>query len=351
MLNLGIIYGVIEPMNYIINVIIINYKRKECFHNMKWTYIVKRILIAIPTFIGIAILAYTVASMAPGSPLDALLADPNISVDEIERRRLALGLDQPVIIQYWNWLKAFLQGDLGFSYSSKKPVTELISTRIGPTLLLSGCSLMLSLIVAIPAGIFAASKPYSKRDYASTGVSFLLLATPNFFAGLALIYIFAVTFKILPSGGMYDSSGSRDISILLKHLILPMLVLSSQQIGSWIRYMRSSMLEVMQEDYIRTSKAKGLKKQQVMLRHGLKNSLIPVITVVGMSVPNLVGGAVVTEQVFSWPGIGSLMVQAIGSRDYPIIMGITVLVASVVLIFNLITDIIYGILDPRISYN
>jgi len=318
---------------------------------MRWKYIVKRILVAIPTFIGITVLVYIVASMAPGSPLDAFLADPKISPEEIERRRISMGLDQPVLVQYWNWFMAFLKGDLGFSYSSKKPVTELIASRIGPTLLLSGTSLSLSLLISIPAGIFAASKPYSKRDYVSTGVSFFLLATPNFFAGLALIYIFAVTFKLLPTGGMYDSSGVKTTAMLLKHLVLPAVVLSSQQIGSWIRYMRSSMLEVMQEDYIRTSKAKGLRKHQVMLRHGMKNSLIPVVTVVGMSVPNLVGGAVVTEQVFSWPGIGSLMVQSIGARDYPVIMGITVLVAVAVLFFNLITDLVYGILDPRISYN
>jgi len=156
--------------------------------------------------------------------------------------------------------------------------------------------------------------------------------------------------RILPTGGMYDSSGIRNAAILARHLILPTLVLSFQQIGSWIRYMRGSMLEVLQEDYIRTARAKGLKRRGVILKHGLKNALIPVVTVVGMSIPSLVGGAVVTEQVFGWPGVGSLMVQSIAARDYPVIMGITVLVAFVVLMANLVTDLIYGLLDPRIRY-
>jgi len=318
---------------------------------MKYKYITKRFLIAVPTFFGITALVYIIASLAPGNPLDALLADPNITVEEIARRREALGLDQAVIIQYLNWLKALLKGDLGFSISSKKPVVELILSRLGPTAMLAASSILLSVIISVPLGILAATKPNSGQDYATTGLSLLLASTPNFFAGLVLIYVFAVTLKILPSGGMLDSSGQYTLAIQLRHMILPTLVLSFQQIGSWIRYMRSSMMDVLQEDHIRTARAKGLKHRMVIVRHGIKNSLIPVVTVIGMSIPNLMGGAVVTEQVFSWPGIGSLMVQSIGSRDYPVIMGITVLVAVMVLICSLITDLVYGFLDPRISYN
>ena len=178
----------------------------------------------------------------------------------------------------------------------------------------------------------------------------LMMATPNFFVGLVFIYLFAIVFNILPSGGMYSSSGAHTFGDLMKHMILPCLVLSFQQIGGWVRHMRSSMLEVMQEDYIRTARSKGLKKWGVIYKHGLKNALIPVITVVGMSIPSLVGGAVITEQVFGWPGVGSLMVTAINGRDYPVIMGITVMIAAAVLIANILTDVAYGLLDPRISY-
>ena len=294
---------------------------------MKWKYILKRILIAIPTFFGITILAYFILNMAPGSPLDALLADPGITPAELERKRVALGLDQPVIIQYFTWLE-----------------------RLPATAILAASSIVLSLIVSIPLGIFAASRPNSGRDYFSGGLSMLMMATPNFFVGLVFIYLFAIVFNILPSGGMYSSSGAHTFGDLMKHMILPCLVLSSQQIGGWVRHMRSSMLEVMQDDYIRTAKSKGLTKWKVIMKHALKNALTPVVTVVGMSIPSIVGGAVVTEQVFGWPGIGSLMVTAINGRDYPVIMGITVMIAAAVLIANILTDVAYGILDPRISY-
>ena len=309
---------------------------------MKWKYIAKRLLIAIPTFLGITVLAYFILNLAPGSPLDALLADPKISPAELERKRIALGLDKPVVIQYFSWLNLLLHGDLGFSYSTQRPVAAMIGERLPATACLAGASILLSLIVAIPLGIYAASKPNSKRDYVSGGISLLMMATPN--------YLFAIVFKILPSGGMYDSAGVKSGAALMRHMIMPCLVLSFQQIGGWVRHMRSSMLEVMQEDYIRTARSKGLKKWGVIYKHGLKNALIPVITVVGMSIPSLVGGAVITEQVFGWPGVGSLMVTAINGRDYPVIMGITVMIAAAVLIANILTDVAYGLLDPRISY-
>lgn len=317
---------------------------------MKWKYILKRILMAIPTFFGITVLAYFILNLAPGSPLDALLADPGISPAELERKRVQLGLDQPVVIQYWNWLVNLLHGNLGYSYSTQRPVMDMILERIPNTAILAGSSIILSLIVSIPLGIFAASKPNSKRDYISGGVSMLMMASPNFFVGLVLIYLFAITFKILPSGGMYDSSGVQSFGDLFRHMILPCLVLSFQQIGNWVRHMRSSMLEVMQEDYIRTAKSKGLTKWKVIFKHGLKNALTPVVTVVGMAIPSVVGGAVVTEQVFGWPGVGTLMVTAINGRDYPVIMGVTVLIAVAVLAANILTDLAYGLLDPRISY-
>lgn len=318
---------------------------------MKWKYTLKRLLIAIPTFLGITILAYFILNLAPGSPLDAMLVDPRITAAELERKRIALGLDKPVIVQYFNWLKMLLQGDLGFSYSTQRPVADMILERLPATATLAGASMVFSLLIAIPLGIFAATKPNSKRDYISGGISMLMMATPNFFVGLVFIYFFAIVFQILPSGGMYSSAGgAKTFADLAKHMIMPCMVLSFQQIGNWVRHMRSGMLEVMQEDYIRTARSKGLKQKMVIIKHGLKNALIPVITIIGMSIPSLVGGAVVTEQVFGWPGVGSLMVTAIEARDYPVIMGVTVMIAVAVLLANILTDLAYGFVDPRISY-
>lgn len=193
---------------------------------MKWKYIAKRLLIAIPTFLGITVLAYFILNLAPGSPLDALLADPKISPAELERKRIALGLDKPVVIQYFSWLNLLLHGDLGFSYSTQRPVAAMIGERLPATACLAGASILLSLIVAIPLGIYAASKPNSKRDYVSGGISLLMMATPNFFVGLVFIYLFAIVFKILPSGGMYDSAGVKSGAALMRHMIMPCLVLS-----------------------------------------------------------------------------------------------------------------------------
>ncbi len=317
---------------------------------MNIKYILKRLLVAVPVFFGIMLLVYIISSLAPGSPLDALLADPKVNAAELEKRRLELGLDQPVIVQYFTWFKEFLNGNLGYSYSTHRLVSDMIRERVGITAILAGTSILLSLLVSLPIGIVAASKPNSPGDYSSRILSFIMVATPNFFMGLMLIYIFSVVLKILPSGGMYDTSGTKTTASLLRHMILPCLVLSFQHIGSWVRYIRSCMLEVLQEDYIRTAKAKGLRKWGVIFRHGIKNALIPVAAVVGMSVPSLVGGAVVTEQVFGWPGIGTLMVQSIRARDYPVIMGITAVVAITVLVCNIATDLLYGVLDPRIRY-
>lgn len=315
---------------------------------MKKKYIIKRLLIAIPTFLGITILVYILSSFASGSPLDMLLQNPYITAEEIERKRIEFGLDQPVIIQYFNWLKMLFQGNLGFSYRANLPVLDMILERLGPTLLLTFTATIFSVLIAVPLGIMSAYKPYSLWDYASSGLSFIGSATPNFFAGMILIYLFAVQLKLLPIGGMYDSSGIRSFPILLKHLIMPALVLSLQQVGRLIRQTRGSMLEVLSEDYIRTARAKGLKERTVLIKHGMRTALIPVITELGMMIPFLIGGAVVTEQIFGWPGLGSLMVMSISARDYPVIMGITVLVAVAVLVGNILTDIIYSIIDPRI---
>lgn len=311
-------------------------------------YIVKRLLIAIPTFIGITILVYLLSSLAEGSPLDMLLSNPYITAEEIARKRVEYGLDKNVFVQYLNWLKQLLQGNMGYSYRTNLPVLDMILERLGPTLVLTFSATIFSVLAAVPLGIMSAYKPYSGWDYISSGLSFIGSATPNFFAGLLLIYLFSVRLKLLPIGGMYDTSGIRTLPMLLRHLILPAMVLSIQQVGRLIRQTRGSMLEVLSEDYVRTARAKGLRENRVLVRHALRNALIPVVTELGMMIPFLIGGAVVTEQIFGWPGLGSLMVMSITARDYPAIMGITVFVAVAVLLGNLLTDLIYSVLDPRI---
>ena len=317
---------------------------------MKRRYFVRRLLVAVPTFIGITLLAFLVLNLAPGSPLDAMLADPRISAEELARRRASMGLDRPLLVQYFTWLGQLLRGNFGYSYSTQRPVMAMILERLPATAALSASALALSLIVALPLGIRSAEHANSAQDFLSGGVSMLMMATPNFFAALILIYVFAIWLKWLPSGGMYSSSSVHALPDLLRHMVLPMLVLSFQQIGALTRHMRSSMLEVIGQDYVRTARAKGLPWRKVINRHCIRNALTPIVTVVGMSIPSFVGGAVITEQVFGWPGVGTLMVTAITARDYPVIMGVTVFIAAAVLLANLLTDMAYGLIDPRITY-
>ncbi|GAQ24728.1 ABC transporter permease [Tepidanaerobacter syntrophicus] len=314
-------------------------------------YIARRVAVSIITFFGITIFVFFIANMAPGSPLDALLAEPGMTEADAARRAAALGIDKPIYIQYFNWVKALLHGDLGFSYRTFQKVTLMVAQRIGPTLLLTGSAILISYIFAIPLGIISSLRPYSLQDYMSTALAFLTAASPSFFLGMIFIYIFAVKLGWFPMGGMYESGVAGNFLSLLRHLVLPAVALALPQIGSTMRYVRSSMLEVLNEDYIRTAKAKGLRPKRVIWVHAFRNALIPVVTNFGSSLPFLIGGAVVTEQVFSWSGLGMLMVSSIGARDYPVIMGITVVVAIFVLIGNLIVDLLYGVLDPRIRYN
>ena len=314
-------------------------------------YVLRRLLVAIPTFIGITVLVFFLSYLAPGSPLEMLFMDSNADAQVMADMEARLGLDQPVYIQYFRWVGQLFQGNLGFSYRTGLPVWDMVAERIVPTLLITIASLVLSVLIAIPLGVMSAYKPYSGWDYFSSGLSFIGAATPNFFAGLVFIYLLSVKVNIFPSSGMYDSAGAHTFLDLVHHMVLPTLVLSIQQIGSLIRQTRGSVLEVLQDDYIRTARAKGCLESRVLFRHALRNSLSPVITRIGSMIPFLVGGAVVTEQLFSWPGLGSLMVLSINSRDYPVIMGITVVIAVAVLIGNLIIDLIYSVLDPRIRYS
>lgn len=311
-------------------------------------YAVKRLLIAIPTLFGLTILVFFLASAAPGSPVEMLMSDSMATEEGLAKMEESLGLNDPVYIQYFRWVSQIVQGNMGTSYRTYQPVWGMVADRIGPTLILTGTALLIALLVAIPLGCLAAYKPYSIFDYISSGLSFFGSATPNFFAGLIAIYIFCVIMGWLPISGMYDSLTNRSFSSLIRHLILPASVLSLQLLGGFLRQIRSSMLESLGEDYINTARSKGLRERSVVFSHALRNSLGPLISQIGLSIPLLIGGTVVIEQIFGWPGIGSLMVLSINSRDYPTIMGLTVVIAITVLVGNILVDLAYGIIDPRV---
>lgn len=314
-------------------------------------YIVRRIMFGIVTFFGITIIVYAMTSFAPGSPLDAMLADPGMTAGEVARRTSQWGLDKPIYLQYFTWLGQLLRGNLGFSYRTSQSVMAMVGQRLGPTLLLTFASLLLAYLIAVPVGVFSATHPYSLGDYISSTAVLIVTAFPGFFLGMVFIYLFAVKLPILPMGGMYGSSSHKTALSMLDHLIMPATCLALQQLGNVMRQVRSSMREVLGEDYVRTARAKGLGENTVVYRHAFRNALIPVATLFSTSLPFLIGGAVVTEQVFSWPGMGQLMVTSILARDYPVIMGITVVVSLFVLIGNLLVDLLYGLLDPRIRYD
>lgn len=313
-------------------------------------YIVKRLLTAVVAFFGITIIAYLLATLMPGSPLDLLVQpETRVSAEELAEIEHRMGLDKPVIIQYFYWLKNLLMGNFGTSYSQHRPVLELIKARIGPTLLLSFSALLVGVLISVPLGMIAGYKSYSGWDYGSTILAFAGQAAPNFFVALLLIYIFAVKLKVLPVSGMYDAGSSGSVGELLRHMCMPCLALAFQHIGIYTRQMRNSMVECMSDDYVRTARAKGVSERKLLFKHVLRNALLPLVTQVGLCMAMLAGGAIVTEQVFSWPGMGTLMLNAIKGRDYPLIMGITVVISLVVLIGNLVVDLIYRALDPRID--
>lgn len=312
-------------------------------------YILKRILIAIPVLIGITLIDYAIMCLA-GSPLE-MLKGPRISDAALQAKEIAAGLDKPLIVQYFVWLWQLLQGNLGYSMKSYEPVSAMIGSHIGPTLLLMGASLALSLLIAVPAGIYSAVKQYSKGDYAVVTASFIGSSIPSFFLALILIYIFTVKLGILPSGGMNTLGMDGSVADTIRHMVLPVTVLAVSLAGNNIRYIRSSFLEILQQDYLRTARAKGIGYKRVIWKHAMRNALLPIVTVIGMQIPMLFGGAVIIEQVFSWPGLGLMTMTAIMGRDYPVIMGVCLLSAVVVLVSNLITDILYALVDPTIQLN
>jgi peptide/nickel transport system permease protein len=312
-------------------------------------YIMRRVLIAIPVLFGVTVFNFFIINLAPGNPVDMFLS-PNATAADLERKKELLGLNDSLFVQYIRWMENLIHGDFGFSFASYEPVAGIILERIGPTLLLMGVSLVLAYLIAIPIGLISATKQYSWTDYFTTGFAFLGISVPHFFLGLGAIYLFAVVFEIFPTGGMTTLGGSGGFLDVAKHMVLPAVVLATGIAGNMVRYVRSSMLEVLGQDYLRTARSKGLKEFFVTNKHALRNALIPIITVAGLDIPLLLGGAVVTEQIFQWPGIGQLTILSIGSRDYPTLMALNFMAAIIVLGANLLTDICYSFADPRIKY-
>lgn len=313
-------------------------------------YIIRRMLQAIPLLILITIAIFCLMQLAPGGPLAVYKQNPKITGEDLQRIAHNLGLDRPLPIQYLKWLGRMATGDWGTSFNSGRPVLSLIGERLAATFLLMTVSFLLSVVVGLPIGILSAIRRYSFFDYLVTFLAFFGLSMPVFWFGLMLQLLFGLKLGWLPTAGMKDPFIDFGLWDRVSHLILPSLVLSLTSLASWSRFMRSSLLEVIQQDYIRTARAKGLTEGTVIRRHALKNALIPVVTVMAISIPGLFSGAVITETVFAWPGMGRLYYDSLGRMDYPVLMGILTITGILVVVFNLLADIIYGFLDPRISY-
>lgn len=317
-------------------------------------YIVNRLLISIPIFFGITIIVFTLFALSPGDPVINIIGFASyveMTPDQVEQVRVQFGLDRPVIVRYFLWLGDALQGDLGFPYKGSMSVAEQLGDRIGPTLLLMGSSFLVSLLIGIPMGIIMGLRQYSFMDYSLTILAFFNLSIPSFFLALGTIYIFALKLDVLPTNGMQTIGAPFSLSDRLLHLVLPTLVLASFYAGVWARYARSSILEVLGQDYIRTARAKGLLEWTVIARHAFRNALLPLVTVVTLSLPQLLGGAIIVETIFQWPGMGMLGWRATTTRDYPILMGVTLISATMILLSNLLADVLYGLVDPRIRFD
>jgi peptide/nickel transport system permease protein len=313
-------------------------------------FLIRRLLGAVPLLLGVAILSFIFMQLAPGGP-DALFArNARMSQEQLDAIRRNMGLDRPTHEQLLVWLGNLAQGDLGISYTQYRPVSDVIWDTVPNTLLLMGTGMLISLVAALTFGILAARKPYGVLDNFVSFISYFGLAMPVFWFGLMLQILFAVRLGWLPSAGMYSASGGGDLGDLLRHLALPAFTIAIGSIAGWSRYVRSSTIESLSQDYVRTARAKGLVERRTLTGHVLRNALIPFVTVVGIDVPLYLTGAVFTETVFSWPGMGRLFYDALTIRDYPVLMGILMLGAVFIIAGNLIADILYGVLDPRISY-
>jgi peptide/nickel transport system permease protein len=315
-------------------------------------YVIRRLLIAIPSLLGISVILFTVLALAPGDPFEELATNPAIPPEVRAGLRAKFGLDDPVPVRYVRWLMAMAQGDWGFSFVSRVNVDTLILQRLPTTLFVIGASQVLALLVAIPVGVYAATRPYSLFDQLANALAFIGFSLPTFFTGLLFILVFSIYLDWLPFIYRSDigATGWRWYWEHLRQALMPIAVLGLFQGASMTRYVRASVLDVIRLDYVTTARAKGLGERVVVTKHVVRNALIPVVTLVALQMPAIFGGAIVTEQIFRIPGIGSLLISSILANDTPVVMAVTIIFACLVVLFNLIADIIYGWLDPRITY-
>jgi len=313
-----------------------------------WSYLLRRILLAIPMLLAVSFVSFAIMQSVPGGPLAIYRNNPNVRAADIARLEKQLGLDKPMTTQYAIWLRNMVTGNWGRSLASGLPVTEMIGERIGNTFYLMGTALFLTLLLAIPIGVLSAVKRYSFFDHTATLFSFLGFSVPIFWLGLVAIIVFAVWLDWLPAGGMRTINAEFSIVDRLRYLILPASLMAFHSAAQYSRYVRSSMLEVVRQDYITAARAKGLRERVVIYRHALRNALIPLITVVALDLPALFSGALLIETVFAWPGMGRLFWNSATRFDYPVLMGIIITTALLVIVCNVVADIFYAFADPRV---
>jgi peptide/nickel transport system permease protein len=313
------------------------------------TFIIRRLLISIPVFFGITLLVFLFVAIAPGDATSALIR-PDQAADPAMRQAIIAryGLDQPIPVRYVRWLAGVLQGELGYRLVGGRPVASEIARSFLASFLLMGTALVGGILVGVPLGVLSAVRQYSRLDFTLTGITFLGVSMPSFLLGIGGLWLIGLQLGLVPIAGMVTPGRPFDLFDLLRHLVLPAAILGFGFAAVFMRYTRASMLEVINTEYVTTARAKGLPPRTVISRHAFRNAIIPVITLIGLYIPEMIGGAVVTEQVFSWPGLGQLMIEGVTSRDYYLIMGITMVLSVFVLLANLATDVAYGFADPRI---
>jgi peptide/nickel transport system permease protein len=321
-------------------------------------YIIRRLIQTVIVVILLSFVSYALMGLMPGDPLDiACQANPYCTPENLDQMKKALGLDQPIVVRYWKWLQGFATGDLGYSRTYRLPVSEILGPRLVNTLYLSITSLVLSVFIAIPLGVFTSLRPNTKFDYSLNMLAFAGISIPSFWLALMLIIIFAVQLQWFPASGIETIGLEGDLSVVqiawdrIRHLVLPVTTLSLLTVAYWVRYTRAKMLETMRFDYIRTARAKGLPEGRVIYMHGLRNALIPVVTVIALGFSNIFSGAVITETVFAYLGAGKLIFDSIFANDYNMAMCSFIITSFMVLLMNLVADLLYAYLDPRISYS
>lgn len=315
-------------------------------------YILRRLVFSIPLLVGVTIIVFVLANLMPGDALLAMMADDTaLSKDTLEQQRDRLGLNDPLPVQYLRWLGNLVQGNLGHSLVTHESVSKAIGDRILPTLKLMGAALAFGVVVGVTLGVISALKQYSILDYVLTVFGFAGLSIPVFFLGMLFVYVFALKLRWLPSSGMRTAGEPASLVDNLEHLVLPALAIGLLRVVTFMRYTRNSMLEVLRSDYLITARAKGLRPRTVILVHAFRNALIPIVTVIGLSLPTLLVGAVYIETIFQWPGMGMLFIRAVNQRDNPMLMGVVLVTSIAVLVSNLLVDITYAAVDPRIRYD